>query len=188
MARFAFLIVFFLSAISAAFVPALSQPPAAAAAEHSQSDYKLGIADKVRMIVYNEPNLSGEFSVGSNGQLSLPMIGNVPALNRSVETVRADVEARFADGYLVKPNVSMEILSFRPFYILGEVAKPGEYPFSVDLTVMKAVAMAQGYTYRAEKKHVFIRKQGETEERRVKLSVDALVQPGDTIRVAERFF
>ncbi len=165
--------------------PALSAP---VSNEALGSGYKLGVADKVRVIVYNEANLSGEFSVGANGKLSLPLIGEVDALNRTTEEVRHEVQTRLADGYLVSPNVSMEILSFRPFYILGEVNRPGEYPFSVDLTVLKAVATAQGFSYRADKKRVFIKRQGETQEYEVPLSASTPVNPGDTIRVAERYF
>jgi protein involved in polysaccharide export with SLBB domain len=165
--------------------PALSEP---VSSEALGSGYKLGVADKVRVIVYNEANLSGEFSVGANGKLSLPLIGEVDALDRTTEDVQKEVQARLADGYLVSPNVSMEILSFRPYYILGEVNKPGEYPFSVDLTVLKAVATAQGFSYRADKKRVFIKRQGETQEYEVPLSASTPVHPGDTIRVAERFF
>jgi polysaccharide export outer membrane protein len=105
-----------------------------------------------------------------------------------VDEVRAEVQTRLAAGYLVNPNVSMEILAFRPFYILGEVNKPGEYPYSVGLTVLNAVAKSEGFTYRADKNHVFIKRRGEDQEHRVDLSSSTIVQPGDTIRIGERYF
>ena len=92
------------------------------------------------------------------------------------------------DGYLLEPKVSIDVLTFRPFYILGEVNKPGEYAYSSGLTVDSAVAMAQGYTYRAEKKKVRIRHAGEDTEQKSALTPDMRVRPGDTIRIGERYW
>ncbi|WP_343525278.1 polysaccharide biosynthesis/export family protein [Sphingomonas sp.] len=154
----------------------------------SPDSYRLGTADKVRIIVFNEPTLSGEFIVGDGGQLSLPLIGDVAATGRSAGEVTAEIQRRLADGYLRDPRVSMDVLTYRPFYILGEVSKPGEYPYASGLTVMNAVARAEGFTYRANKKKVFIKHAGEAEEKEVKLSADVTVAPGDTIRIGERYF
>lgn len=191
MGRFFLFVVACLSLAGCAGGPppeAETAPISSAAGANSFADYRLGIADKVRIIVYNEENLSGEFSVKANGTLSLPMIGSVNAVDRTVEAVQSEVQARLADGFLVNPSVTMEVVGFRPFYILGEVNKPGEYPYSVNLTVLKAVATAQGFTYRAQKKRIFIKRQGEDQERELTLSANTTVNPGDTIRVAERSF
>ena len=161
---------------------AISAPATAAA------DYRLGVADKVRILVYNEPNLSGEFTVNANGTLSFPLIGDVQATGRTATEINAEIVKRLADGYLRDPQVSMDVLTFRPFYILGEVNKPGEYPYETGLTVGKAVATANGYTYRADKKRVFLKRIGEDREKEYPMSADTLVQPGDTIRIGERFF
>jgi polysaccharide export outer membrane protein len=95
---------------------------------------------------------------------------------------------KLADGFLKEPRVAIEVLTYRPFFILGEVNKPGEYPYSSGLTVMNAVATAQGFTYRAQKGQVFLKRGDAKEEISVKLTPDLLVQPGDTIRVGERYF
>lgn len=150
--------------------------------------YTLGIADKVRVTVFDEPKLSGEFTVSSDGTLSLPLIGSVKVEGDTVESVVSDITARLADGYVRNPRVSVDVLNYRPFYILGEVSRPGEYPFSNGMTAVKAVAVAQGFTYRANQKRIYIKRAGQAVEERVKLTPDLLVQPGDTIRIGERFF
>lgn len=168
------------------------QAPAGAAAAVSSgaavADYRFGIADKVRLTVYNEPTLSGEFTVGSNGMLSLPLVGDLAVRGKSTSEVIKMVTTMLADGYLRDPRVSIDVLTYRPFFILGEVTKPGEYPYSNGLTVMNAVATASGFSYRASKKKVFIKRAGETVEKRYDLVPDLEVQPGDTIRIAERYF
>lgn len=154
----------------------------------SFGNYRLGAADKVRVIVFNEETLSGEFFVSDAGTLSLPLIGEVKAAGRTPTEVIKDIETKLADGYLREPRVSIDVLTYRPFYILGEVTKPGEYPFSNGLTVMNAVARAEGFTYRANKRRVFIKRAGRSDEERVDLSADLRVYPGDTIRIGERYF
>jgi len=96
--------------------------------------------------------------------------------------------AKLAEGYVLNPRVSMEIISFRPFYILGEVRTPGAYPFAPNLTVVNAIATAQGLTPRGDRKVVFIRRSGETQEKAYALTPDLKVLPGDTIRLGERLF
>ena len=152
------------------------------------SDYRLGVADKVRIIVFDEPSLSGEFLVNANGSLSMPLIGDVPVAGSTASVVTEAIKRRLANGFLKEPQVSIDVLTFRPFYILGEVNKPGEYPYSSGLTVFNAVATAQGFTYRANKKRVVVKHAGETEETKEKLTPDLQVRPGDTIRIQERFF
>ena len=177
-----------LSAAAQTAPAATASTPAPAATQSAEKDYRLGVGDKVRIIVFNEPTLSGEFAVGDNGALSLPLIGDVTAGGRSVQEIVADIEGKFSDGYLRSPRVSMDVLTYRPFYILGEVSKPGEYPFSSGLTVMNAVARAEGFTYRANKRKVFIKRAGETDERLIALTPSLAVEPGDTIRIGERYF
>ncbi len=157
-------------------------------AQRPIEEYKLGTGDKVRVLIFNEPTLSGEFAVNSGGALSLPLIGDVVAAGKTTSALKSQIEAGLANGYLRDPKVSIDVLSFRPFYILGEVSKPGEYPFSSGLTILNAVATAEGYTYRAEKRVVYIRREGASEEHAYRASPDLRVQPGDTIRVGERYF
>lgn len=150
--------------------------------------YRLGSGDKVRVITFGEEALSGEFFVGGSGNVSLPLIGEVKAAGLTLPEFQANFETALKNGYLREPRVSVEVLNYRPFYILGEVTKPGTYPYTNGLTVMNAVATAEGFTYRANQRRVFIKREGETEEREYPLVGDVPVAPGDTIRIAERFF
>ena len=175
------------------FSPALAggqmgAPVQQAVAATADADYRLGAGDKLRMIVFGEENLTGEYVVSAEGRLALPLIGEVMAKDISVGQLRQIVEGKYKQGYLKEPSISLEVLTYRPFYILGEVNKPGEYPYTSGLTVMKAVATAQGYTYRANTKKVFIKHTGGAAEQPYQVDSQTLVAPGDVIRVAERFF
>jgi len=150
--------------------------------------YRLGTGDQVRIIVFGEEDLSGEFFVDGSGMVSLPLVGEVPAANKTLAEFRAELEARLSDGYLNDPRVSAEVLNYRPFYILGEVEESGEYPYTDGLTVMNAVARAGGFTYRANTRVVYIKRSDTNAEVEVPLTATVRVMPGDTIRIAERFF
>jgi len=152
------------------------------------SEYKLGASDQLRVIVFGEENLSGEFVIDNAGYVSMPLIGEVKASNKSIRDFQRSVETKLLDGYLKDPRVSAEVLNFRPYYILGEVTTSGEYPYSGNLTVLNAVATAGGFTYRANKKVIYIKRAGEQTEVEYTLTVSTPVQPGDTIRIAERLF
>ncbi|MBO9709897.1 MAG: polysaccharide export protein [Caulobacter sp.] len=162
--------------------------PTAAPIDAGQLDYQLGAGDKVRITVYGEPNLSGEFFVSSAGVISLPLVGDVKAAGLTVAAFQDAAQKALSDGYLKDPRVAAEVLTFRPFYILGEVMKPGTYPYTSGLTVLNAVATASGFTYRANKNVVFIKHNGETNEVKQELTPSTTVAPGDTIRIGERFF
>jgi protein involved in polysaccharide export with SLBB domain len=173
---------------------AQTAPPAAAVAGAPppvgpvEPDYQLGSGDKIRVTVYGETSLSGEFFVTGSGMVSLPLIGEVKAADLSVRQFQEAVQKALSDGYLKEPRVSVEVLNFRPYYILGEVSKPGTYPYISGLTVLNAVATAGGFTYRADKGKVFIKRKGESEERKYPLDPSTTAAPGDTIRIGERFF
>lgn len=162
--------------------------PSAEAAENVVRDYRLGPGDEVRITVYGEKDLTGEFNVSASGKISFPLIGEIEADGKTVHEIEAVVVSKLKQGYLVDPRVSAEVLVFRPFYILGEVNKPGQYPYTNGLTALKAVATAQGFTYRANTHKIFIRHPGEDKEHAYPLGENLYVQPGDTMRVAERFF
>jgi protein involved in polysaccharide export with SLBB domain len=158
------------------------------AAKAAPAFYRLGSGDKIRVIVYGEHDLTGEYFVSDAGAVSLPLIGVVTAAGRTLDQFKADVEDAYRKGYLKDPNVTVEVLNYRPFYILGEVNKPGEYPYTSALTVLRAVATAEGFTYRANTRTVFIKHASEQVEHKERLTSDAPVEPGDTIRITERFF
>jgi protein involved in polysaccharide export with SLBB domain len=165
--------------------PAAAAPANGRAAPSEQPPYKLGAADKIRVTIFNEPSLSGEFLVNADGSLALPLIGNVQAAGLSAPEVQAALEARYAEGLLNTPRVGVEVLTYRPFYIYGQVVKPGEYPYSQNLTVLKAVALAQGFTARANKGKIYVKSAGAVERR---ATVDQIIQPSDLIRVPGRNF
>jgi protein involved in polysaccharide export with SLBB domain len=155
----------------------------------SEYDYKLGAGDKVRIIVFGEDSLTGEFLVpGGSGVIAFPLVGDVQAGGLTVSQLQAEIEAKLKDGYLKDPHVSIEVLNYRPFYILGEVTKPGEYPYTNGLTVLNAVATANGFTYRADTRRVFIKRANAPVEQEYPLTSTTPVAPGDTIRIKERFF
>ena len=166
---------------AAASVP--SGPPAAA-----DLNYRLGTGDKLRIIVFGEQSLSGEFVISDSGEVAFPLIGNVHAAGLTVQQFQEGLRGRLADGYLRDPRVSAEVENYRPFYILGDVQKPGEYPYTTGLTVLNAVATAGGFSYRANTKTVTIRHSGGSSELPVRLTATTAVGPGDTIVIKERFF
>lgn len=160
----------------------------ASAPAPERGEYRLGIADQLRITIFGEPELSGEFVIDGEGAVSLPLVGEVPALGQTIRSFQAEVQSRYASGYLREPSLSVEVLNFRPFYILGEVNRPGEYPYGNGLTVLNAIATAEGYTYRANKRVVLIKSADDVDERRVDLTPNLRIYPGDTVRVLERLF
>ena len=148
-------------------------------------DYMLQAGDVLAVTVYGEADLSREYIVDPQGMISVPLIGDVAAADRSVMQVRQDITAKLKNGYLVRPSVSVDIASLQPFYILGEVRAPGSYAYSPNLSVLNAVALAGGFTYRAHRKKVGVSRGGEDA---MMVSLDHDLKPGDTIIVKERFF
>ncbi len=151
-------------------------------------EYRLGPADKLRVNVFGEEALTGEFLVGGSGKISLPLIGEVQAAGLTISQFQEEIAAALRQGYINTPRVSAEVLNYRPFYILGEVNKPGEYPYTNSLTVLNAVATAEGFTYRADTRRVYIKRANGANEQAFPLTTATQVAPGDTIRIGERFF
>ena len=118
----------------------------------------------------------------------MPLVGDLKVEGLTVREFQRLAEQRLADGYLREPRVNADVVNYRPYYILGEVAQPGEYPYTSGLSVMNAIATASGFTYRANKRFVIIKDVESDEEIRVELKPSLQVQPGDTITVVERFF
>ncbi|SFJ40615.1 polysaccharide biosynthesis/export family protein [Caulobacter sp. UNC279MFTsu5.1] len=170
--------------------PAAAAPAAvsAEAAARAVPEYRLGVADKVRVNVFGEEALTGEFLVGGGGKVSLPLIGEVQAAGLTISQFQEEISNELRKGYIKEPRVSAEVLNYRPFYILGEVNKPGEYPYTNNLTVLNAVATAEGFTYRANKRMVYIKRAEDPAEQPYPLTPLTKVAPGDTIRIGERYF
>jgi len=151
------------------------------------SDYTLGTGDIVRVTVFGHEDLSGEFEVDSAGRIVLPLVGDLAVVNRSLNEIKDLIAGALKPDYLKNPQVSVEIISYRPFYIIGEVANPGSYPYVGGMRVINAVAMAGGFTYRAKENDLLVtRANGEGKQEHVEQG--APVFPGDVIEVPERFF
>lgn len=162
---------------------------AAPSGKRVPAGYVLDSGDKLRITVYDEPGLTGSYEVTDAGEISFPLIGNVQAGGTHLKDLQEAIAARLGKGYVKDPKVSVELAEYRPFYILGEVNKAGEYPFRVGLMIDQAVAAAGGYSYRANTKNVWLRRSGQEREQKINLrGVAVPVMPGDTIRVGERFF
>lgn len=150
--------------------------------------YQLGAGDKVHIAVFNEDNLSGDYTVAPDGKITLPLAGGVQAAGLTVPQLQQSVSATLKNGFVQDPNVTVTASDLRPYYILGEVNKPGKYGYAPDLTVLNAVATAEGFTYRADMSAIYIRHASEPTEKEVTLTSTTAVLPGDTIRVTQRYF
>ena len=152
------------------------------------SGYKLGPGDSLRVTVFRHEDLSGEFSLDGEGYFALPLVGEILAGGRTARQVESEVEVALkSGGYLVDPQVSIEVLNYRPFYIIGEVNNPGSFAYVSGMTVINAVALAGGYTYRADQDDIIISRGGSNGPR-IEALPDTEVLPGDIIEVTERFF
>lgn len=161
---------------------------AALFAQDSPAPYQLGAGDHIRVTVYGEEDLSGEFEIDGTGTISLPLIGSVIIGGHKLTDAEARIIALLADGYLNTPRVNIEVLNYRPFYIIGEVKQPGSYPYVSGMTVLNAIALGSGFTYRASEKKVEITRKIDGKEIKLTAAMTEQVFPGDIIRVAERFF
>lgn len=157
-------------------------------ARQDLTSYRLGVGDKVRLNVFGEADLSGTFEVGATGQISLPLVGDVQAAGLDVHGLRAAAAQRLSKGYLKQPKITVEVVGYRPIYVHGEVKNSGEFPFKNGLRLRDAIALAGGYTYRANHGFVVLARDGTKTEAQVRLPTDMLVMPGDNIRIPERYF
>ena len=150
--------------------------------------YMLDSGDRLRVVVFGQEGLSNSYAVDPSGRITMPLIGAVAARGRTPAELQVAIAAKLKEGYVREPHVAVEIETYRPFFILGEVTLPGQYPYVSNMTVETAVAIAGGYSPRAQKHQIEISRQmnGLTEKRVV--SPNYPVRPGDTIKVAERWF
>ena len=152
-------------------------------------DYRLGANDRVRIIVFGQPTLTGEYTLDGNGVLAFPLIGNVSAEGQTTGQLQQAIASRLDPDFLRNPSVSAEVITRRPFYVIGEVKQPGNFPYRTDMTALQAVAMAGGYTYRARKNELYL-KRLDTSGRMVRVAAtpETKIQPGDTVEIKERLF
>lgn len=171
-----------------ATLPPLTQAEQQAALSAPAAAPRIQSGDRIRVTVFGEDRLTGDYEVDPGGAVSLPLAGTIRVADMTKAEAEAELTRKFRTEYLRNPNVTVDIASFRPFYILGEVEKPGEYQFKSGLNVFSAMAIAGGQTYRANRNRVLIQRSGETRMREYSMSSAIPVQPGDLIRVPERFF
>lgn len=165
----------------------VAQSPAPSDAQVAGEAYRLGAGDKLRITVYKEEEISGEYEVDASGNVSLKMVGAIPAVGRTLPQLVGIIEAKLRDGYLLDPRVAIDVLNYRPFYVLGEVNTPGSYPYVAGITVLKAIALAGGYTFRARTKGIELIRANDP-EKPILVDQNTLLLPGDIIRIKERFF
>ena len=151
-------------------------------------EYQLGSGDQVRIAVFGQDQLSGEFSVDGGGYIAMPLVGEIEARGKTVRGLEEAIATRLSDGYVRDPRVSVEVLTFRPFYIIGEVNKPGQYSYVNGMTAVTAVALAGGYTYRGNQEYVLVTRGNDPEKVERRAPVNTPVRPDDVIRIPERFF
>lgn len=153
----------------------------------AQQDYILGAGDKIAVHVYGEEDLAVNALLGSNGKINYPFLGEIKVSGLTVKQVEALITEGLSDGYFVNPNVFAQVDEYRPFYIHGEVKKPGAYPYNPGMTINQAIALAGGLTERASESKIFLFKENE-KAKQIKASVDSKVSAGDTIKIEQGFF
>ena len=166
------------------FLGVSSHAQAAAASQQ----YKLGSGDKVRIQVYNEDDLYLETIVSDRGTISYPFLGELKVAGLTPAQLEAEITTKLKGDYLVNPKVSVDILEYRPFYVNGEVQKPGGFPFQPGITIRKAISVAGGFTERASKDKIFIIRGDDPAGKSVKIGLDDQIFPGDIVTVEQSFF
>jgi protein involved in polysaccharide export with SLBB domain len=152
----------------------------------TQNEYQLGPGDELRITVFNEPDLSVQQQrVSAQGDVAMPLIGDIRAYGQTTTELQRSIEAKLSDGLLIQPRVSVAVLTYRPFYVVGEVSRPGAYPFQANLTVPSAIATAGGYARGASRGRVFVRREGEAQEVAYSAQTPLALHPGDTVRVGQ---
>jgi len=168
--------------------PQYVPPPQYAPAGLPEQPYVLGPGDRLRIVVFGQEGLTSSYIVDAAGNIFMPLIGGVAAQGLTTPQLSAAVAAKLRQGFIREPHVAVEIETYRPFFILGEVTFPGQYPFVANMTVETAVAIAGGFTPRAKKAAVDLTRPYGLQSTRATVPLYTPVRPGDTIMVAERWF
>jgi len=158
------------------------------AAPFEDGPYTLDSGDKLRIVVFGQDTLSNNYTVDAQGTVSLPLVGAVEARGLTTSQLGSAIAGRLRSGYVRDPSVAVEIETYRPFFVLGEVTFPGQYPYVPNMTVENAIAIAGGFTPRAAKDKVSITRKVQGAPSRLVLPLRYPLRPGDTIEVSERWF
>jgi polysaccharide export outer membrane protein len=156
---------------------------------YEESGYRLGGGDQVRVITFGVDQLSGQFRVDDTGHIAMPLVGNVSASGLTPSELAASLKKKLgAGGFVRNPSVSVEVLAYRPIFVLGEVAKPGQYPFQPGMTMLTAVAVAGGFTYRAVEDYASDIRTVNGQATQGKIMPSSFLAPGDVVKIYERHF
>ncbi len=151
--------------------------------------YRLGVGDVLRVLTFGEEQLTGEFRVDDQGQVGIPLIGNVRASGRTAKQLESDISQALVKGdYLKNPHISIEVAAYRPIFVLGEVAKPGQFPYQPGMTFLTAVAVAGGFTYRAVQEYGEVVRSDKDVAVTGRVTSNTFLAPGDVVQVIERYF
>jgi polysaccharide biosynthesis/export protein len=150
--------------------------------------YRLDAGDRLRVVVYGQEGLTNTYAIDAGGSITLPLIGSVPARGRTPAGLASEISARLRNGFIREPSVAVEIEAYRPFFILGEVAAPGQYPYVPNMSVESAVAIAGGFSPRARRDRVTLTHTDNSGSMRIVVPLGTALSPGDTVLVGERWF
>jgi polysaccharide export outer membrane protein len=154
---------------------------------HDAAAYRLDAGDKLRVVVYGQEGLTNTYAIDAGGAITMPLIGSVPARGRTPADLASAISAKLRNGYIREPSVAVEIEAYRPFFILGEVAAPGQYPYVPNMNVESAVAIAGGFSPRARRDRVTLIHTDNSGSSRVVVPLGTALSPGDTVLVGERW-
>jgi polysaccharide export outer membrane protein len=150
--------------------------------------YALDSGDRLRIVVFGQDGLTNSYIVDAGGFIDMPLIGSVPARGATTDELANRISEKLREGYIREPHVAVEVEAYRPFFILGEVTQPGQYPYVANMTAETAVAIAGGFTPRAMRKTVILNRTYYGQQMRIAVPLSFPLRPGDTINVQERWF
>jgi len=174
----------------AAALPTRTAPaaPLAYAATADEGPYTLGSGDRLRIVVFGQDGLTNSYSVDASGHIAMPLIGSVQARGATTDELSNRIAEKLRQGFIREPHVAVEIEAYRPFFILGEVTQPGQYPYVANMSVETAVAVAGGFAPRAFRQTVIVSRMVNAQQVRMTVPVTYPLRPGDTVNVQERWF
>jgi len=170
------------------YAPAPANYAVAPMAAVNDAAYRLDAGDKLRVVVYGQDGITNTYALDAGGSITMPLIGAVPARGRTTAGLAAEISARLRHGFIREPSVAVEIEVYRPFFILGEVAAPGQYPYVPNMSVESAVAIAGGFSPRARRDRVTLTHSDDAGSMRTVVPLGTALSPGDTVVVGERWF
>src|SRR5665213_2278345 len=163
-------------------------PPPAYASTNYAPTYTLDSGDKLRVVVFGQDGITNSYTVDASGNVTLPLIGTVPARGYSTQQLSKTITERLKQGYVREPHVTVEVEAYRPFFILGEVTNPGQYPYVANMTAETAIAIAGGFAPRASKGKVEVTRNNSQQQFHGDVPLNYPLRPGDTVVVKERWF